>query len=101
CVAPPAFAAIRMCCSLVAMERLRSFTVLPLTVPLSEPFGIATGAHAAAENVFVRLELEDGSVGYGEAAPVPHISGESQGDVVCALSEVESLLLGRNLAGYR
>lgn len=83
------------------MKRLRSFTVLPLTVPLSEPFGIATGAHAAAENVFVRLELEDGSVGYGEAAPVPHISGESQGDVVCALSEVESLLLGRNLAGYR
>lgn len=72
-----------------------------LDVPLHEPFGIATGAQHRAENVLVRLELEDGTVGLGEAAPVPHISGESQDDVLGVLSEAQDALKGADLADYR
>lgn len=83
------------------MIGIQSVTFEPLNVPLNEPFGIATGAQHRAENVLVRLTLEDGTVGLGEAAPVPHISGESQGDVLRVLSDVGDALRGADAADYR
>lgn len=73
----------------------------PLDVPLHEPFGIATGAQHRAENVLVRLTLEDGTLGLGEAAPVPHISGESQDGVLRILPQAKDALRGCDLADYR
>jgi L-alanine-DL-glutamate epimerase-like enolase superfamily enzyme len=81
--------------------RLAKFSFRPLDVPLHEPFGIATGAQHLAQNVLVRLACSDGIVGLGEAAPVEHISGESQAAVLEALSQVEGLLSGRELTNYR
>jgi len=72
--------------------KLRSVRFFPLDVPLLEPFGIATGAHHRMENVLVRLELDDGAVGLGEAAPVPHISGETQAQVLAAEALARSVL---------
>lgn len=72
-----------------------------LNVPLHEPFGIATGAQHSAENVLVRLVLDDGTVGLGEAAPVPHISGESQEDVLRVVEQARDALKGYDLADYR
>ncbi len=83
------------------MHRLKSFSFSSFDVALHEPFGIATGAQLLAENVLVRLKLEDGTVGLGEGAPVSHISGESRPDVLSALSEVEPLLKDRDLSDYR
>ncbi len=83
------------------MIRLETLNFEALNVPLHEPFGIATGAQHLAENVLVRLELEDGTIGLGEAAPVPHISGESQAQALEALGRVEAILEGRDLADYR
>jgi L-alanine-DL-glutamate epimerase-like enolase superfamily enzyme len=42
-----------------------------LDVPLLEPFGIATGAQLVAENLVLELGADDGTLGLGEAAPVP------------------------------
>lgn len=84
-----------------SMTRIESISFQPLNVPLHEPFGIATGAQHRAENVLVRLSLEDGTVGLGEAAPVPHISGESQDDVLRVLRDVGAELRGANVADYR
>src|SRR5690606_222384 len=50
----------------------------PMSIELSEPFGIATGSQLCAANVLVRLGLSDGSCGLGEAAPFPAVSGETQ-----------------------
>jgi L-alanine-DL-glutamate epimerase-like enolase superfamily enzyme len=81
--------------------RLAQFSFRPMDVPLHEPFGIATGAQHLAQNVLVRLSCTDGTVGLGEAAPVEHISGESQADVLEALLHVEDLLTNRDLTSYR
>lgn len=81
--------------------RLQCFSFSPLNVALDEPFGIATGTQHRAENVLVRLESDGGVIGLGEAAPVPHISGESQAAVLQALSDVESLLADCDLRSYR
>lgn len=73
----------------------------PLDVELTEPFGIATGAQVRASNVLVELELGDGSVGLGEAAPFPAVNGETQAMVLTALTELEPLLRGYDAREYR
>src|SRR6266446_8036803 len=50
---------------------IQSITVEPLTIPLLEPFTIATGSVSEARNVLITVTLRDGSVGYGECAPFP------------------------------
>ncbi|MDQ5850847.1 MAG: hypothetical protein M3380_02020 [Chloroflexota bacterium] len=50
----------------------------PLDIPLIEPFSIATGAQAVAHNVLVAVRLAGGTKGYGEAAPFPAVTGETQ-----------------------
>jgi len=84
------------------LPTLRSLTFSPLDVPLLEPFGIATGAHLSMQNVLVRLELADGTVGLGEAAPVPHISGETQAAVLAHEQDARGALAALpHLGAYR
>lgn len=73
----------------------------PLTLPLTEPFGIATGAQVVAENVLVRVTLEDGTVGLGEAAPFPAVSGETQAGTLEAAHAAGPGLVGRDARAWR
>ncbi|HTJ33142.1 MAG TPA: enolase C-terminal domain-like protein [Dactylosporangium sp.] len=70
-------------------------------VPLLEPFAIAGGAPSAARNVFVRVALRDGTVGYGEAAPFEAVSGETQAGTLAAAEAAARLLPGRDVAQWR
>ena len=79
----------------------QDLTVTALDVPLLSPFGIATGAQHVAHNLLVKLDVQGGATGYGEAAPVPHISGETQAAAQSAISDVASMLHGANLENYR
>jgi L-Ala-D/L-Glu epimerase len=83
------------------MPKLKRLELVPLHVELTEPFGIATGAHQAVKNVLVRLVLDDGTVGIGEAAPVEHISGETEGAVYAAEPDVRKVLERVDLSEYR
>jgi L-alanine-DL-glutamate epimerase-like enolase superfamily enzyme len=69
--------------------------------PLVTPFRIATGAHANLENVFFRIELADGSVGWGEAGVAPHITGETVAGTLRDLRSAARALLGQELSDYR
>ncbi|MFZ9746777.1 MAG: enolase C-terminal domain-like protein, partial [Opitutaceae bacterium] len=79
---------------------LRSVTVRPLDIPLFEPFGISGGAQALAANVLVLVELADGTVGHGEAAPLPPYNGETQADALRALRSASAWLQGRDAASW-
>ena len=57
--------------------RIKKITVSLLQAPLLQPFRIAIGEHKTLENLLVKLELSDGTVGYGEAAVATHITGET------------------------
>jgi L-Ala-D/L-Glu epimerase len=61
---------------------------------LRVPFGIAGGAQAVAHNVLVTVELEDGTVGHGEAAPLPAYNGETQAQALAVLQSAQSWLAG-------
>lgn len=64
----------------------------PLDIALIEPFAIATGAQPVAQNVLVTVELADGTLGYGEAAPFPAVTGETQASTLAALSVLEPVV---------
>lgn len=76
-------------------------SVEPLNIPLHEPFTIATGSVSAARNVLITLTLRDGSVGYGECAPFPPSTGESQETALAAAEGCVKLLKNRDAAHWR
>ncbi len=80
---------------------IRSVHVEPLNIPLLEPFAIATGSVTSAQNVLITLALQDGSAGYGECAPFPPSTGESQATALAAAQDCITLLEGKDAAHWR
>jgi L-Ala-D/L-Glu epimerase len=70
-------------------------TARALDVPMKKAFGISGGAQEHAKNVLVTVELDDGTIGLGEAAPFPAFNGETQDAVLAALDRVLPSLVGR------
>ena len=60
-----------------------------LSLPLREPFITSGAVVSARELVLLRLEDDDGAVGYGEAAPLPGYDEVSLEDVLAALQNGE------------
>jgi L-alanine-DL-glutamate epimerase-like enolase superfamily enzyme len=80
---------------------IQSVTVEPLTIPLLEPFTISTGSVSEARNVLITISLRDGSVGYGECAPFPPSTGESQETALAAARGCINLLQGSDASSWR
>jgi len=83
------------------MPRIAALHFEPLDIELTEPFGIAGGAQLVANNVLVRLTLDDGSEGLGEAAPFPTVSGETQAQTLTALAELASAIVTQPAERWR
>jgi o-succinylbenzoate synthase len=60
-------------------------TLLRLSIPLREPFVTAGGVVSARELVVLRLEGDDGVVGFGEGAPLEPYDGVALDGVIEAL----------------
>lgn len=75
---------------------IRSIEFKPLNLPLTEPFAIASGAQMQVENVVIRVTLEDGTTGIGEAAPFPVVSGETQTSTLQALQQLANDLIKKD-----
>ena len=71
-----------------------------LNAPLRQVFSIATGSHSSMENVLFSVELASGAKGYGEAAPAPHITGETQAKTLNNLLKAADGLKGLDCASY-
>jgi o-succinylbenzoate synthase len=60
-------------------------SLLRLQIPLKEPFVTAGGVVSARELAVIRLEDDEGNVGWGEAAPLEAYDGVSLDEVIDAL----------------
>ena len=67
--------------------KIKRVEVRRATIPRKEPMDHARGIFSASAHVFTRVQLEDGTVGYGESAPMPIYSEESQTGVYWTLFE--------------
>jgi L-alanine-DL-glutamate epimerase-like enolase superfamily enzyme len=79
---------------------IRALRAEPLDIPLHAPFGISGGALGLAANVLVTVELADGTLGHGEAAPFPAYNGETQAAALAALRGAVNRLPGRDAAEW-
>ncbi|MBB6310017.1 mandelate racemase/muconate lactonizing enzyme family protein [Xanthobacter tagetidis] len=57
--------------------RLVRMDLFPVAMPLARPMKMSGVTIRHAENLFVRLEAADGSIGWGEAASAPTMTGET------------------------
>lgn len=73
----------------------------PLDVPLRRAFGIAGGTQEIAKNVLVRIELADGTLGYGEGAPFEAFNGETQADTFAAIETARPAIEKRDCRAWR
>lgn len=80
--------------------RIKRVTVHPWKAQLKIPFTIATGAHAALDNLLLTVELENGVKGYGEACVAKHITGETVAGTRKTLLKIAKLLKGRKITEY-
>ena len=80
---------------------IETVAVEALNIPLLEPFTIATGSVSEARNVLITITLKDGSIGYGECAPFPPSTGESQETALAAAHGCANLLRGQDAAQWR
>jgi len=53
-----------------------------MQLPFVEGFGHSLKTRKASDSVIVRVETTDGTVGYGEGAPRPYVTGESVASMV-------------------
>lgn len=64
------------------MAAIRALEVVPVSLPLREPYRIARALQMRADYVVFRVETADGEVGIGEAAPFMGESEETQAGIV-------------------
>ncbi len=60
---------------------ITSVEVIPVRLPLREPFVIAYATYPDVLSVLVRVRTRDGAEGWGEATPDPNVTGETWGGV--------------------
>ncbi|MFJ8263512.1 dipeptide epimerase [Rummeliibacillus sp. NPDC094406] len=77
---------------------IRSIETFQVAVPLKKAFKTALRTVTVAEAIYVRIQLDDGREGFGEAPPTHVITGESLASIQFAIEEVfKPLLIGKDL----
>src|ERR1700758_1902339 len=76
---------------------IRRVDAIPVALPLNKPMKMA-GVHIThAQNVIVRIEAKDGTLGWGEAASAPTMTGDTLGGLVAAVRDhLAPMLIGED-----
>jgi muconate cycloisomerase len=77
---------------------IKSIEAFPVSLPMTKPVIMAGEEVRRAENVLVRVETDDGLVGWGEAASAPVMTGETLESIVAAVRRLAAALIGREAA---
>jgi L-alanine-DL-glutamate epimerase-like enolase superfamily enzyme len=76
---------------------VRRVDAIPVALPLKKPMKMAGVTIERAYNLLVRIEAQDGSVGWGEAASAPTMTGDTLGGLDAAVRDhLGPLLIGRD-----
>ncbi len=71
-----------------------------LKAPLKNPFITSLRRVDALEDLVVIVECDDGSVGYGEGAPTPVITGETMGSMVATIEYIKPFIIGLEIEDF-
>jgi len=66
---------------------IKRVDAIPVALPLVKPVKMAAETVTHARNLLVRIEAQDGTVGWGEAASAPTMTGDTIAGLVAAVRE--------------
>ena len=76
---------------------IRRVDAIPLGLPLSKPVAMAGATVRQALNILVRIESADGTIGWGEAASAPTMTGDTLDSLLAAVRDhLAPLLIGQD-----
>jgi len=84
----------------ISNVKITDVDVYYFDLPLLEPFKISIAEMKDALNVLVRLHTNQGIVGWGEAAPFPALSGDTQATSIAAAKDMAELVKGQDALNY-
>jgi muconate cycloisomerase len=82
----------------VAAMHIKAIEPIAVSLPMHKPVIMAGEEVRRADNVLVRIEADNGLVGWGEAASAPVMTGETLESIVSAVHYLEQALRGRPVA---
>ncbi len=68
---------------------------IAVSLPMKKPVVMASVEIRRADNILVRIETDNGTVGWGEAAEAPTMTGETVESMMAAVSYMAPALIGR------
>jgi muconate cycloisomerase len=77
--------------------KIRRIEPIAVSLPMAKPLKMAFEEVKSAENVLVRLETDDGVVGWGGAATAPTMTGETVASMAAAIRHLAPRLEGMPL----
>src|SRR5271168_371808 len=75
--------------------KIRAIEPIAVSLPMKKPVKMAGETVARADNILVRVEADDGCVGWGEAASAPTMTGETVAGMMAAVAYMAPGLLQR------
>ena len=75
--------------------RIKSIEPIAVSLPMKKPVKMAGETVTRADNIMVRVEAEDGAVGWGEAAAAPTMTGETVASMMAAVAHMAPGLIKR------
>ena len=75
--------------------QIKSIEPIAVSLPMKKPVKMAGETVTRADNVFVRIEADDGAVGWGEAAAAPTMTGETVVGMMAAIGHMAPGLIKR------
>src|SRR5580658_2048369 len=75
--------------------RIKNIEPIAISLPMQKPVKMAGETVTRADNMLVRIETDDGVVGWGEAASAPIMTGETVAGMMAAVGHMAPALLKR------
>src|SRR5271166_5661076 len=75
--------------------KIKSVEPMAVSLPMKKPVFMAGVEIRSADNVLVRIEADDGVVGWGEAASAPTMTGETVESMMAAVTYLAPAVEGR------
>ena len=73
--------------------RIKTIEPIAISLPMKKPVKMAGETVTRADNILVRIETDDGAVGWGEAASAPTMTGETVASMMAAVTHMAPGLL--------
>ena len=76
--------------------KIKRIEPIAVAFPMKKPVYMAGVEIKQADNILIRIEADNGAVGWGEAAEAPTMTGETVEDMFAAASYILPALIGRD-----